>query len=172
MTLEQNLRHSAEKKGLSGEEEEHYVGGAIENMRKRGKLPNYGFKRGRKPKSEPGSGDRYEEKKAERAKKREQEAEKYKKQREEVARKEQEYKNRQAVERMEKEQARRDIREFSNVRRRVHGMVQTAKKYYPDVEAEGKRLVEAGKLKGDESTMTKKDYDAWIRFFKKHKIYT
>jgi hypothetical protein len=146
MSLEENLHHSAQKKGLSGEDYQK--------------------------KSEAGSGDRYEEKKAERANKRAKEAEKYKKQREESARKEQEFKQQEYAKRVEKEQHARDLRELTNVRRRVHGMVQSAKKYHPDVEAEGKRLVEAGKLKGDESTMTKKDYDAWIRFFHKHRIYT
>ena len=39
MGLESNLRKSAEKKGLSGEDEKEYVGGTIGNMRKKGRLP-------------------------------------------------------------------------------------------------------------------------------------
>lgn len=48
MTLIERLAESAEKKGLSGKEKDRYIGGAIENMRKSGKLSERksGLKRG------------------------------------------------------------------------------------------------------------------------------
>jgi len=46
--LESHLHKSAKKKGLSEEEEKRYVGGTIQNMRKKGELP----KREKKPPAE------------------------------------------------------------------------------------------------------------------------